>query len=606
MLKFFKRWSNSSLYFQHQYLLLLAEKSRLEGKIDAAASYYEQAIESAAQGNYIQDEAIAYKLAGNFSAKQGNASISAFYERRAYNLFQNWGAKTIIQKMKSQYPILAQEKGPLETTLSTLNVVQTSVETSNKMTSDNAIITNSTYDVDVNAIIDASQNLSRETDLDKLVKSIMRILFLSAGANRATLILQDQDQLYIQAEISKNLDNVSICHIPLDEKEEELCIALVKFVAKSKKNVLLNNAMKEGDFTNSPYILANKPKSILCIPILHKEALKGIIYLENVLTTGAFTPRHLHILSVLSSQMAISLENTLFRLRLEGEIRKRTHELHQKNIDLEETFRKLKLFQNQMVQQEKLASLGLLTSGIAQELKQPLNTVIEFSQTSRDLIETIKKENVSKPSHDELIKLMFKLKSYITKLDIHGKRADAIIKGMLKHARHGPTKSEVVDVNMLLNQGITHVQEEYQKKEPNLKINIIKKYNSLNQLVEAFPGDLIRVFVNIMDNAFYFLNEKLKKISDFEPALVVQIEENMSEFKIIIEDNGPGIPEEELNKLFEPFFSTKPEGMGSGLGLSIAHDIVTKQHGGHIEVQSKLGSFTRFTIGIPKKILSEI
>jgi signal transduction histidine kinase len=438
--------------------------------------------------------------------------------------------------------------------------------------------------------------------LEKLLETLMRIVIVSAGADKAFLILQENDKPYVYAQVFLNQAYTPLTTpVPLAQMNENVCIAIIKYVMRTKTKLLLNNAPDEGNFRYDPYILSKAPQSILCIPLIQKDSLTGILYLENTPAKNAFTPQRTQLLTLLSSQIAISIQNAQFYNKLETKVQDRTQELQKTNQELQQAIDTIKKVQQQMIQQEKMASLGLLTSGIAHELRNPLNFVLNFSEVAREdlkeLISTLLKLGIK---HEDIDVLIQAIKESLEKVDIHGKRADGIIKGMLVHAYQGSTKIQSVDLNANLEEALKLIQESFLKKGPSFKPVIQRKLNPHLEPIEGVIGDLIRVFINIFDNAFYALLEKATAHpTDFTPTLEIKTEKRGNQVVVSIRDNGPGINKESLANIFQPFFTTKPAGSGTGLGLSIVYDIITKEHGGTIEVQSELNTFTEFVIKLP-------
>jgi signal transduction histidine kinase len=262
--------------------------------------------------------------------------------------------------------------------------------------------------------------------------------------------------------------------------------------------------------------------------------------------------------------------------------------------------RSISKLQSQMIQQEKLASLGRLSSGIAHEIKNPLNFVINLSEVSceliREVIEELRSENLVdlKESLDSLSELMKKIQT-------HGKRADEVVKRLLQHAHPGNQRAQKTLIPTLIDQALQLALFIFNKKELGYSPKIITQYDPNAVPLEVFSNDLIRVFINIIDNAFYAVNEKQKNDKAYTPKLEINLQQNSNEMKISFKDNGGGIPEEQFENIFHPFFTTKPLGEGIGLGLSISYDIITAQHGGKLEVFSDHKTYSEFIITLPRK-----
>lgn len=287
---------------------------------------------------------------------------------------------------------------------------------------------------------------------------------------------------------------------------------------------------------------------------------------------------------------------------LEDLVRERTNEILQQKNQLEETLEELKQTQNQLIQQEKLASLGELTAGIAHEIQNPLNFVNNFSEVSAELMEELKEElkgsNIPENSSDIIEDLVQNLQ----KISYHGKRASGIVRNMLEHSRASAGERQQVDLNALAEEYIKLSFHGLRAKDKSFNSDFKVLPDPHLPSIEAIPQDLGRVLLNLCNNAFYAVSKKAgENISGYKP-LVTIATENLPEeraVKITLSDNGAGIPEELKNKIFQPFFTTKPTGQGTGLGLSLSYDIITKGHSGEITVESTEGEGTRFIICLP-------
>ncbi len=270
--------------------------------------------------------------------------------------------------------------------------------------------------------------------------------------------------------------------------------------------------------------------------------------------------------------------------------------------ELETSLNVLKATQAQLIQSEKLASLGELTAGIAHEIQNPLNFVNNFSELSVDIVNDLKDE-MSKPQKDnEYIEELFTdLSSNQQKINHHGKRASSIVKGMLEHSREKTADKELIDINKLVDEYIRLSYHGLRAKDKSFNADIKLELDESIVKINAIPQDLGRVLLNLFNNAFYAVKDKKNNSNDagYQPTVTVSTEINNDEVMIRIKDNGTGMPENVRDKVFQPFFTTKPTGSGTGLGLSISYDIITKDHGGKLEVESTLGVCTIFIIKLP-------
>ena len=267
---------------------------------------------------------------------------------------------------------------------------------------------------------------------------------------------------------------------------------------------------------------------------------------------------------------------------------------------IEVTLDELKAAQVQLIHSEKMASLGVLTAGIAHEIKNPLNFVNNFSELSRELIDDVKTELQNK-NETEVIELLENLKQNLEKINQHGKRADSIVKGMLLHSRGNSGEKALVDVNELVDQDINLAYHGLRAQDKDFNITIEKDYDRSIEKINFVPQDISRVILNLVNNACYAANQKKRKSgNDFSPILKVSTKNLQGKVEIRIRDNGCGIPQPTRKNIFNPFFTTKPAGEGTGLGLSISYDIIVKQHKGELRFESEEGKFTEFIIILPK------
>lgn len=270
---------------------------------------------------------------------------------------------------------------------------------------------------------------------------------------------------------------------------------------------------------------------------------------------------------------------------------------------IEITLSELKSAQTQLVHSEKMASLGELTAGIAHEIKNPLNFVNNFSEISGELINEIEDE-LQKNNKEDVLAILKDLKQNLERINQHGKRADSIVKGMLLHSRGTSGEKTLTDINTLLDQYVILTYHGLRAQNSEFNIAIEKDYDETLGKINVVPQDISRVFLNIINNACYAAyDKKQKNKNDFHPILTVSTKNLQNKVEIRIGDNGYGIPADVLDKIFQPFFTTKPTGEGTGLGLSLSYDIVTKVHGGELSVETNEGEGTTFKIQLPNKII---
>jgi len=287
------------------------------------------------------------------------------------------------------------------------------------------------------------------------------------------------------------------------------------------------------------------------------------------------------------------------KAELEGLVNERTAELIKQKENLQEIVEELKATQDQLIQSEKMASLGELTAGIAHEIQNPLNFVNNFSEVSMELIEEMAEE-LEKGDTEEAIAIANDIKQNLEKIRHHGKRADGIVKGMLQHSRASSTTKEPADINKLADEYLRLSYHGLRAKDKSFNANLETHFGENLPMVNMVPQDVGRVLLNLFNNAFYAVQQRQKiEGPDFKPTVTVNTTIKGKHLEIKVRDNGTGIPDDIKEKIMQPFFTTKPTGEGTGLGLSLSYDIVVKGHQGKIDIDSKEGEFTEFTISLP-------
>ncbi|HEX6893368.1 MAG TPA: ATP-binding protein, partial [Chryseolinea sp.] len=264
---------------------------------------------------------------------------------------------------------------------------------------------------------------------------------------------------------------------------------------------------------------------------------------------------------------------------------------------VDKTLADLKLTQNQLVQAEKMASLGELTAGIAHEIQNPLNFVNNFSEVSNELIDEMVEE-VNKGNFDEAKAIALDVKKNLDKINHHGKRADGIVKNMLQHSQSGSGQKELTDINRLCDEYVRLSYHGLRAKDKSFNAKIETFFAPDLEKINVIPQEIGRVVLNLVNNAFYAANEKKNNVSGFEPKISITTKKRGDKIEISVSDNGTGISQKMLDKIFQPFFTTKPTGQGTGLGLSLSYDIV-KVHGGELKVETKEGEGSKFEVHLP-------
>jgi signal transduction histidine kinase/ligand-binding sensor domain-containing protein len=358
---------------------------------------------------------------------------------------------------------------------------------------------------------------------------------------------------------------------------------LTAWCFNNRKDVIINDyALEYTDYFSRPAapVTSKNPESVLCIPMWNKEKVIGVITAQSF-SKNAYSDYHLNMLRNLATYSAIALENA---------------DAYQQLATL---LADLTTAQERLVTQSKLAALGELTAGIAHEIQNPLNFVNNFSEVSVDLIKEMDEE-MEKGNLDEMKAIAGDLKKNLEKITYHGKRADSIVKGMLQHSRSRSGIKEPTDINVLADEFLRLAYHGLRAKDKSFNANLKTDFDGTIGKINVAPQDIGRVILNLLNNAFYAVTEKKNLcIEGYEPIVSISTKKLGAIIEIKISDNGPGIPPQVMDKIFQPFFTTKPAGQGTGLGLSLGYDIITKGHEGELKVETMQGEGSTFTIQLP-------
>ncbi|HLP89552.1 MAG TPA: AAA family ATPase [Nostocaceae cyanobacterium] len=601
-----KQWAyHSPCNCQHKYELVEAEKARVLRQNAKAMDLYDRAIALALENGYIQESALSNELAAKFYLEIGREKIAKVYMTEAYYSYARWGAFAKVQDLEERYPnlIIRREQIIEPETYST----NKTISVSKSLTTLSTASTTGKVDqlLDLATVMKAAQAIASEIVFDKLLEKLLSIILENAAAQKSCLILQQKNQLIIEAIYTTEQSDFILPSIPV-ENSKDIPINLINYIVRTQQPLVLSNASSESLFSEDPYIKQHQPKSVVCSPIFYQGKFTGIIYLENNLTTGAFTKSRLQVLKLLTSQAAIAIENARLYAREQD-----------RSQELEQSLHKLQQTQAQLVQTEKISSLGQLVAGVAHEVNNPVSFISgnlsHVNQYVEDLIHLLNLYQDHLPEVPEEIAeeieavdldfLLQDLPKMISSMKVGIERIRGIMQSLRNFSRTDTDEKKPFDIHEGLESTLMILQHRLKAGPTRPAIQVVKEYGDLPQ-VACFGGQMNQVFMNLLANAIDALDESNadKSYAELEknPNIITIRTEVVGDNAVVqIGDNGPGMTEAVCEKLFNPFFTTKPEGKGTGLGLSISYQIVTEKHQGTLECISSPGNGAEFVITIP-------
>ncbi|MCV6638873.1 AAA family ATPase [Candidatus Albibeggiatoa sp. nov. NOAA] len=546
--------SHAPANYQHKYDLISAEQARLTGKVHQAMAAYEQAIHGAKQQGFLQEEALANELAAEFYASLGIQKVAQVYFTDAHYAYRHWGATLKVKELEVKHPYLAHRPKPPESISKTASLsTKTSAATLQGMSN-----------FDLLSVMKASQTISSEIVLDKLTERLLKIVMENMGAQRGVLILRQNEQMSIEAEIrtGQNTNDPQLIHqtatIDLTQQTENasLPVSLIQYVLRTKNHLVLDSAMKDQRFNGDAYILHHRPQSILVHPLINQGRLVGLLYLENNLMTRAFTAESLNILRLLSSQMAISLDNALF-------------------------YKKLQAAREEAETANKAKSAFLMN--MSHELRTPLNAILGYA----DLIH----EDAQDMGYQDIL-------PDLDRIQTAGKQLLEIISNVLDISKIEADKMGLsltnFNIEQLVNDVVTVIQPSTLNNE--LLVTCEKDLG----MMHADQIKLQQILLNLLSNALKFTqNGKVWFYIKRQRAYPKEGNSRSDWIYFEVKDTGIGMDEDQVRHAFEAFNqldnSTTRQYGGTGLGLTISHHFC-RMMGGEIKVTSQLGKGSTFAV----------
>ncbi|MBW4510071.1 MAG: AAA family ATPase [Scytonematopsis contorta HA4267-MV1] len=552
-----KKAEYAPINFQHKYELVEAEIARVKGQTLLAMDMYDKSIQSAKNNQYIQDEALANELAAKFYLTINKPKIATAYLNHAYLAYTSWGSAAKAQDLLTRYPDLLTP----QTNLSLNNI---SISSS----------LNSTAWLDLSTVVKASQAIASELVRKNLLNRLIAIVVENAAAEQGFLITEALEGFTVVA--AATIDNNQI--ISLSSFDEiPLPLTILSYVFRTRESVILNDATHESTFNKDPYIVVNQPKSVLCVPIIHQGKIKNLLYLENNLTTGAFTVERLEILKLLSAQIAVSLENAQlyenltqtnaelaaantqleqYTQTLEATVTERTLELQQKNNSLEKMTTRLTLINGE---------LESFSSSVSHDLRSPLRRIDQFTQ----MLLNSANSSLSAESED-----------YLNRIKASSQHMRQLIEDLLRLSRI--SRSELHRTTVDVSAMVQTLVQDLQKEQPRQAEFIITP-----NLTASADANLLRAALeNLLANAWKYTRSRDCTQIEFGQINNGQLSSGV----FFIRDNGVGFDMKDSNKLFQPFqrLHSATEFEGSGIGLATVKRIIHR-HCGKIWAESRVG-----------------
>ncbi|GAB1539466.1 AAA family ATPase [Scytonema sp. NUACC21] len=563
-----KKWAeHAPMNFQHKYELVEAEKARVLGESWQAMGYYDRAIQGAKEQGYIQEEALFNELAAKFYFECGREKVAQIYITDAYYGYIRWGAMAKVRDLEARYPhIFSQITNPKNTVIEVNRTI-------------NSTTTDSSVALDIAAVMKASQAISGEMVLEKILAKLMQIVIENAGAETGFLILEKAGELLIEASGSIANEITLQQSIPV-ETNQQLPISVINYVRQTQETVVLNDATREGGFTSDNYILNQKPKSILCTPIVNQGKLIGILYLENNLIARVFTPERLEVLQLLSSQAAISIENARlyndleeYNRTLETKVEERTLELQDKNLQLQKEIAERKRAEETAEAANRAKSEFL--ANMSHELRTPLNGILGYTQILG------KNKNLTAQQQNG-INIIYQC----------GEHLRTLIDDILDLSKIEARKMELCPKEFHFPDFLENIAAICRIRAEEKGIPLIyKPLSPLAKIVRADEKRLRQVLINLLSNAVKFTETG---------SITFKVGYHEEKIRFQVEDTGIGIAPEQLEEIFLPFQQVGEDSRkieGTGLGLAISRHL-TRMMGGELKVRSNIGEGSIFWLDL--------
>ena len=578
-----RRWAmHCPANYQHKLQLMQAEFARVSGRYQQAAQLYEQAASGASLQQYVQDEALAHELAGYFHLAVSSRKASGFYLREAALLYDMWGARGKAAMIRRQYQsLVASPQGHLDEVLDQGLARPAPVHST-------ALHQASGLDFDMTTMLKASRAIFSDLEPDKLYRNLMSILIENAGCERGLIVLEDGGAWFVEAAADVNAAEGSTAqHLPLSAAV--MPMSVFHSVLNSKKSLIITDARSDDLFGQDPWVRAKRVRSVLCVPLLRQDAVCGVLYLENNAMSGSFTTAHIDLLNVLASQIAVSIDHAKMYANLEQRVRERTSELSASLV-------KLNSAQADLVQAEKMAALGHMVAGVAHEINTPLGIGITVASTIRHETKNIIQAVQKGLRRSELDAFLAGTLGGAQMLE----RNLSLVASQVNQFKRVSVPTGDIGLDYFSpKEAIQTAVDGFKLQFAGLTIEIQVDCPD-DLIVASFPEAWTQIVYNMLKNAMAHA---------FKPgqsgAITIALKPDGGDYAWTFTDNGRGMAAAELDKIFEPFYTTSRSGSNMGLGLHIVFNLVHQQLKSKITCTSQPGVGTTFKILINGTAVSQ-
>jgi signal transduction histidine kinase len=576
--------------FRAMAALVDAELARTRGDIASAIVLYDEAVESAAEHGFVKVEVLAHELVARFWCDRGKQAFAVVHLGKARDVCEHWGARPRARELELRRRALGAVSDLNATMRSTTAVAST---------------------LDFATVAKASQAIASDIVLDSLLVKIMGIIIENTGAQAGSIVLAHDGKLFVHASKRPGAAVAVTGGIALADARDA-SRGIIKYVMRTAECVVLGEATRHPTFRTDPYVRERRPRSVLCLPIVHQERMIGAVYLENNLVADAFTVDRLEALGILLAQLAISIENAMMFSRLEDLVAERTRALTQANHQLREQVAARERMESQLRLAQKLQSVGQLAAGVAHEINTPMQYVgdsiaflkdavdallglIDAYQASTDRAAGLVDGGAVARADDEFDLPFLRTHAPVacTRAVDGVARVSRIVSAMKAFSRPDHNDQTPTSLNTALENTLVVAHNEVRHIA-----DVVTDLGDIPSVV-CHAGELNQVFLNLIVNAAHAIGDVVKQTGERGTITIRTRLEGHDTILVTIADTGGGIPDAIRDRVFDPFFTTKEVGRGTGQGLALARTAIVDRHGGSLGFESRPGAGTTFFVRLP-------